>query len=146
MTDPQTRILDLVVLLAEKEGAGGRLSPAERVVADIGWIDAMVAPNGFDGWLAYTSCEQMTRTLHALGLTGDDRLLALVREALDVAGIDPAAMSDEERDDRLGDLPDDAHELLSPLDDRYYGVVGDTMARCLAFAEANGIPVPSGEE
>jgi hypothetical protein len=70
MADDHSDMLDLAVRLAEREAAGQALSPPERAISDIMWIGTQVSPNGFDGWLAYTSCERVRRTLQALVQVG----------------------------------------------------------------------------
>ena len=95
--DAYSAMLALSTQLAAKEAAGQRLSTDERIIADIVWIDVQVAPNGFDGWLCYTSNEAIQRTLDALDTVGCSRVAVLVKNALAVAGIDPANMSDDAR-------------------------------------------------
>lgn len=58
-------LLELSVQLAKKEAAGHELSAAERTISDIMRVDAMVSPNGFDGWLHDTSSERIKSTLTA---------------------------------------------------------------------------------
>jgi hypothetical protein len=89
MTDAHSEMLDLAVRLAEREAAGQPLSPAQRCVADVMWLGTQVSPNGFEGWLAYTSCERMRRTLAALAELGCTAVADAVGRALALTDVDP---------------------------------------------------------
>ena len=107
------------------------------MVADILWVDTQVSPNGFDGWLYYTSSERIAATLHALEHLGCLPVLELVREALAIIGVDPFRMPDEQREAQLDSLVDEARDRLSEVDDRFHEAVEDCMATCQAFVESH---------
>jgi hypothetical protein len=130
-------MLALSTKLAAKEEAGKRLTADEQIIADIVWVDVQVAPNGFDGWLSYTSNEAIQRTLHALDTVGCGRVSVLVRKALAVAGIDPVNMSDDAREAQLDSLDEADRSRLHQLDTEFYDAVGDCMERCRAFVTAH---------
>ena len=134
--DAYSAMLALSMQLAAKEAAEQRLSTDERIIADIVWIDVQVAPNGFDGWLCYTSNEAIQRTLHALDTVGCSRVAVLVKNALAVAGIDPANMSDDAREAQLQSLREAHRSRLHQPDNEFYDEVEDCMERCRAFVSA----------
>jgi len=132
-------MLELAVRLAQDEAAGRRLSRAERAVSDIMWIGTQVSPNGFDGWLANTSCERMEGTLSALAAAGCHGVAALVREALTIAGIEPSRMTDAERERRVNGMTEDDRGKLEHVDRSFYDLYGRSMVLCRYYAEQNGL-------
>ena len=142
MTDPNTAMLDLSVELAKKEAAGRELSAAERTISDVLWLDAMVSPNGFDGWLYETPSERMKSTLAALIEVGCPGVLDIVRRALELAGIDPESMSDEEREGVSESLTEKDRERLFELDEEFYEAVDACMEACSAFVQARETEFP----
>jgi hypothetical protein len=138
MGDARGKMLDIAISLATQAAAGVELSPAERALSNIAWIDTQVAPNGFDGWLSHTSCERMIATMKALGEVGCNRVLTLVEQALTVARIDPSSMKDPEREDQVDSLSDRDRDLLFALDSQFYDAADECMERCMEFADRNG--------
>jgi hypothetical protein len=145
MDNAHGAMLDLAIELASKEAAGQRLSAHEQVIADITWIDIQVAPNGFLGWLSYTSAKRMLRTLAALRTIACYPELALVERALLIAAIDPATMSDADREARLELLTEADARHLYAVDDAFYDAVEDCMQRLQDFVRAveAGNPPPA---
>jgi hypothetical protein len=137
--DAHSEMLDLAVRLAEHEAAGHKLSAAERAISDIMWIGTQVSPNGFDGWLAYTPCERMCRTLEALREVGCTEVLDVVAEALAAARVDPHRMTDEERERQVDALSDDDRGRLEAADSRFYDVFEPSMEACERYARQNGV-------
>jgi len=137
VSDAHGEMLALAVKLATKAGAGKTLTASQQMVADILWVDTQVSPNGFDGWLYYTSSERIAATLHALEHLGCLPVLELVREALAIIGVDPFRMPDEQREAQLDSLVDEARDRLSEVDDRFHEAVEDCMATCQAFVESH---------
>ena len=133
MADDHSDMLDLAVHLAEREAAGQVLSPAERAVSDIMWIGTQVSPNGFDGWLAYTSCERMRRTLQALVQVGCTDILGVVKAALQIVGVDPERMTDDQRERRMDSLTEVEMRQLAEVDSRFYDVFEPSMALCKRY-------------
>ena len=132
-------MLDLAIRLAEREAAGRTLSAEERALSDIMWIGTQVSPNGFDGWLSYTSCERMRRTLKALEDIGCTAILAAVKDALEVSAVDPQMMSDEDRERQVNRLSDADRERLYAVDSRFYDVFEPSMGLCQSYAKQKGI-------
>ena len=139
MPDAHSEMLELAVRLAGREAAGHRLSSPEQSVADILWIGTQVSPNGFDGWLAYTSCQRMERTLSALSATGCHEVAALARQALAVAGVEPSRMTDAERLARVDGMTEDDRGKLAEVDRVFYEAYPRAMDRCRRYAEQNGL-------
>lgn len=137
MTDSQTRIIDLALRLERKAARGMNLSPEERVIVDVAWIDTMVSPDGFTGWLSATSSARITSTLAALDDVGASDVKGLVLEALAAVGIDPATTSDDQREQMVDDMTDAAREDLSRLDAGFYDASDLYMDRCWAFVESH---------
>jgi Domain of unknown function (DUF4375) len=141
MKDAHSAMLDLAIELNTKKATGQRLSTPEQVIVDVTWLDIQIAPNGFLGWLSYTSSERMLKTLAALHTIGCPPVLALVEQALLIATIDPATMSDEDREARLESLSEADARRLFALDNDFYDAVEDCMERLQGFvraAEASG--------
>jgi hypothetical protein len=136
MANAHGAMLDLAIELATKDAAGQGLLVHEQVIVDITWIDTQVAPNGFLGWLSYTSGKRMVRTLAALRTIACYPVLALVERALLVAAIDPATMSDADREARLDSLSEADARRLYALDDAFYDAVEDCMQRLQDFVRA----------
>jgi len=136
MANAHGAMLDLAIELATKKAAGQRLSVHEQVFVDITWIDTQVAPNGFLGWLSYTSGKRMLRTLAALRTIACYPVLALVERALLVAAIDPTTMCDADREARLDLLSEADARHLYALDDAFYDAVEDCMQRLQDFVRA----------
>jgi Domain of unknown function (DUF4375) len=136
MANAHGAMLDLAIELTTKEAAGQGLLVHEQVIVDITWIDTQVAPNGFLGWLSYTSGKRMLRTLAALRTIACYPVLALVERALLVAAIDPATMSDADREARLDSLSEADARRLYALDDAFYDAVEDCMQRLQDFVRA----------
>ena len=139
MGDEHSRMLALAIRLAERAAAGESLSLVERAIADIMWIDTLVSPNGFDGWLAYTSCERMRRTMQALAEIGCGDVLDVVEEALEIVGVDPHRMTDQERERRMDSLTDAERARLGNADSRFYDVFGPSMGMCERYARQKGV-------
>jgi hypothetical protein len=138
--DAQSAMLGLSVALEKKAAAGHRLSPDEQVINDVVWIDVQCAPNGLDGWLCYTSNEQMRRTLDAVAAVGCPQIAKLLEAAMAVAAIDPAVdMSDDEREQRLDALGDADQDRLAELEDELFDATPQLMDRCRAFARSRGL-------
>jgi hypothetical protein len=129
------------VLEEEKEAAGQQLSADEQVIANIVWIDVQVAPNGFDGWLYCTSNERMRQTLDALATVGCARVAMLVKAAMAIGEVDPAKMSDAQREAQLDTLSETARRRLGELDNEFYDAVEECMGCCRTFLNARGINV-----
>jgi len=138
-SDAHGEMLDLAVRLAQREASGPPLSAAERVVSDIMWMGTQVFPNGFDGWLAYTSCARMSGTLSGLDEVGCSELAEIVREALNVAGVDPERLPDHERERQLDALTDDDRGLLEEVDAKFYDSFEPSMVVCRRYAMSHGI-------
>lgn len=136
MGEALSAMLDLAIELLTKEATGQQLSPHERIIADITWLDTQIAPNGFQGWLCYTSCERMLRTLTALDTIGCCQVRVLVEKALLIAAIDPTTMSDEDREARLELLSEADARRLFALDNDFYDAVEDCMERLRGFVRA----------
>jgi len=136
MEDAHGAMLDVAIELIQKEASGQRLSSREQVIVDIAWIDIQTAPNGFLGWLSYTSSERMLRTLAALRTINCSRVLALVEKALQIAAIDPTTMSDEDRQVRLESLSEADACRLYLLDGEFYDAVDDCMGCLRHYARA----------
>jgi Domain of unknown function (DUF4375) len=136
MGDALSAMLDLAIELHTKEATGQQLSPQERIIVDITWLDTQITPNGFQGWLCYTSCARMLRTLTALNTIGCSQVLVLVEKALLIAAIDPTTMSDEDREARLELLSEANARRLFALDNDFYDAVEDCMRRLRRFARA----------
>jgi hypothetical protein len=139
MSDDHSDMLDLAVRLAEREAAGRILSPAERAISDIMWIGTQVSPNGFDGWLAYTSCERIRRTLQALVEVGCTDILAVVKEALEIVAVDPERMTDEQREHRMNSLTEADMRRLAEVGSRFYDVFEPSMGLCKRYTRQSGI-------
>jgi len=137
MTDSQTAVLDLAFRLEQKLAGGRTLTPEERIVVDLAWVDTMVSPDGFEGWLSATSCARVVSTLTALDRVGASDVKTLVREAVATVGIDPAATSDEQREQLVDGMTDAAREALNRLDDDFIDIVDAYMGRCWAFVESH---------
>lgn len=137
MGDPHSEMINLVAKLTIKTATGQRLPSVEQTLADIMWIDIMVSPNGFDGWLYDTSCERMRSTLEALNRVGCTCVADIVSRALKVAGVRPESMSDEDRQGVLDSLSDDHRDRLSDLDGEFYEAAEECMAACSAFVRAH---------
>jgi hypothetical protein len=142
VNDHHSDMLDLAVRLALGEASGRALTRPERQVADIMWIGTQVSPNGFDGWLAYTSSERMKGTLAALQELGCTEVLAVVQAALGVAGVDPESISDEARELIADGLTDDQRDRLAEMDRRFYDVYEPSMKLVAHFAVQNGMGPP----
>ena len=136
MTDAHGAMLDLAIELAKKQATGQRLSAHEQLVADVTWLDVQIAPNGFLGWLSYTSNARMLRTLAALDSIGCSRVLALVDKALLIAAIDPATISDRDREARLDLVSAENARRLFRLDNDFYDAVEECIDRLQAFVRA----------
>jgi|SRR5262245_9245753 len=136
MTDAHSAMLDLAIELATKEATGQHLSAREQLVADVTWLDVQIAPNGFLGWLSYTSNAGMLRTLAALDTIGCSRVLALVDKALRITAIDPAAISDADREARLDSVSEENARRLFRLDNDFYDAVEECMERLQSFVRA----------
>ena len=136
MKDAHSAMLDLAIELSTKEATGQRLSAHEQVISDVTWLDTQIAPNGFQGWLAYTSRERMLMTLAALHTIGCSRVLALVKRALLIVAIDPATMTDADREARLELLSEADARRLFALDNDFYDAVEDCMERLQGFVRA----------
>jgi hypothetical protein len=136
MGDAHDAMLCLSTELAEKKAAGQHLSAHEQIIADITWIDIQVAPNGFEGWLYYTSNECIQRTLAALDRIGCARVAELVKKALVVAAIDLLKMSNSDREARLDTLSETDRRGLFELDHEFYDAVDDCMERLRSFVNA----------
>ena len=108
----------------------------EQIIADITWIDIQVAPNGFEGWLYYTSNECIQRTLAALDRIGCTRVAELVKKALVVAAIDLLKMSNSDREARLDSLSEADRRGLFELDHEFCDAVDDCMERLRSFVNA----------
>ena len=139
MDDAYSAMLDLGVALAEKRAAGASLTPTEQAIADVLWIDTQVSPNGFDGWLRYTTNARMLATLAALELVGCPGVKEMVIDALAVAQIDPAATTDAQREARVNALTDYDRDRLMDVSARFYDAAEACMAACQAFARARGM-------
>jgi hypothetical protein len=100
-------MLELAVRLAQRVASGHRLSPAEAAISNIMWIGTQVSPNGFDGWLAYTSCERIRDTLDAIAEVGCGEVAEVVRTALQVPGLEPQSMTDTERERLLAGMSEE---------------------------------------
>jgi hypothetical protein len=136
MKDAHSAMLDLAIELTTKEATGQRLSAHEQVIVDVTWLDIQIAPSGFEGWLSYTSRKRMLRTLAVLHTIGCSHVLALVERALLIAAIDPATMSDEDREARLELLSEADARRLFALDNDFYDAVEDCMERLQGFVRA----------
>jgi hypothetical protein len=136
MGDAHDAMLCLSIELAAKEAAGQRLSAHEQIITDITWIDIQIAPNGFSGWLYYTSNERIKRTLAALDRIGCPRVAELVKKALVVAAIDPLKRSNSDREARLDSLSEAGRRRLLELDHEFYDAVADCMERLHSFVNA----------
>jgi len=136
MKDAHSAMLDLAIELSTKEATGQHLSAHEQVISDVTWLDTQIAPNGFQGWLSYTSSERMLKTLAALHTIGCSRVLALVERALRIAAIDPATMTDADREARLELLSEADARRLFALDNDFYDAVEECMERLLGFVRA----------
>ena len=134
VSDAHSEMLDLAVRLAERAASGQSLSGAERAISDVMWIGTQVSPNGFDGWLAYTSCERMRDTLNALVEIGCTEVADLVGEALRIAGVDPERIGDEERERLVHVLREENRERLQAVDARFYDVYESSMELCHQYA------------
>jgi Domain of unknown function (DUF4375) len=141
VSDAHTDMLALAVRLAAAEGERA-LTPAERQISDIMWIGTQVSPNGFDGWLAYTSSERMRGTLAALRELGCTEVLAVVEEALALAGVDPASMDDDKREHTVDRLTDEQRDCLALVDQRFYDVYEPSMELVARFAVDKGLGPP----
>jgi hypothetical protein len=139
--DAHSAMLHLATQLEEKEAAGQQLSADEQVIANIVWIDVQVAPNGFDGWLYCTSNERMRQTLDALATVGCARVAMLVKAAMAIGEVDPAKMSDAQREAQLDTLSETARRRLGELDNEFYDAVEECMGCCRTFLNARGINV-----
>ena len=127
-------MLELAVAIAQRDASGRLLSVAERAVADVMWIGTQVSPNGFDGWLAYTTCERMRATLEALAEMGCLEVAESVKDALAVAGVDPATMTDRERERRLDALTEGDRGRLEAVDRKFHDVYVPSMVLCQRYA------------
>ena len=136
MKDAHSAMLDLAIELSTKEATEQRLTAHEQVIVDVTWLDTQIAPNGFQGWLSYTSSERMLKTLAALHTIGCSRVLALVERALRIAAIDPATMTDADREARLELLSEADARRLFALDNDFYDAVEECMERLLGFVRA----------
>jgi hypothetical protein len=137
--DAHSEMLRLALALVEREGEGQRLSEAQRAISDVMWLGTQVSPNGFDGWLAYTTCARMRRTLEALAEIGSAEVASTVRAALAVAGVDPLIMGDEERQRRLDALTDADRGLLEPIDRKFHDLYEPSMLLCQRYAQEHGL-------
>ena len=132
--DAHSAMLSLAVDILQREAGGRSLSAAERIVTDFMWIGTQVAPNGFHGWLAYTSCERMRATLKALAELGCTEVAESVLQALAVAELDPARMTDEERERRLDGLTEEELGRLAAIDWKFHDAYESSMALCQRYA------------
>lgn len=139
MSDAQTAVLDIAHALEVKAAHGVELSTAEHVLSDLAWIDTTVAPNGFLGWLDMTSADRLRGTATALAAAGTTRVGELVAQVFAVAGLDPATMTDEVKDEAVEALSDAALEDLDRLGSEMFELTDDYMARCHAYAQAHGL-------
>lgn len=139
MSDAHSEMLDLAVTLAERQAAGHPLSPAERAVSDIMWIGTQVSPNGFDGWLMYTSCERMRGTLKGLAELGCTQVAEVVEMALKVAGVRPDSMRDDERESRVKAMTEEDRGRLEAIDGKFHQVYEPSMELCRYYARRHGI-------
>ena len=98
------------------------------------WIGTQVSPNGFDGWLAYTTCERMRATLEALAEIGALEVAESVKDALAVAGVDPRTMTDGERKRRVDALTEGDRERLEAVDRKFHDAYEPAMVLCRRYA------------
>lgn len=134
MSDAHSTMLTLAVQLAQRAASGQTLSAAQLVISDIMWLGTQVSPNGFDGWLAYTPCARIRRTLEALSEVGCAEVAEVVRAALGVAGVDPDSMLDKERQSRVDALSEQDRERLQAIDSRFHDVYDPSMELCRRYA------------
>jgi Domain of unknown function (DUF4375) len=125
--DAHSEMLDLAGTLAERQAFGQPLSRPEQAMADIMWIGSQVSPNGFDGWLAYTSCERMRATLAALAEVGGTEVAGVVERALSIAGVDPKTMVDSEREGRVNAMTEEDRGRLETVDRAFHNVYEPSM-------------------
>ncbi len=133
---PQSAILRLAVLLAEKSANGENLTPSEQVISDISGIDSHVAPNGFYGWLTNLSCHEIVRTQAALREAGCLTVSALVQDALGVIGVNPGMTSDRAKNSIVNRLSESTLGRLNKIDVKYYHAVDACMDLCKQFVLA----------
>jgi hypothetical protein len=131
--DAYRAMCELSILLATKAATQAGLSPPERAINDIMWLDIQVNANGFDGWLYNTSSERIVRTFDALSSVGSSRVAEIVIGALVVVRLDPRCTSDRAREALLNSLSDEQRERLSKLDSDYYDAAEGSMAKCREF-------------
>jgi len=131
-------MLELAVQLAQRQASGESLSAPETALSDITWVGTQVFMNGFLGWLAYTSCDRMCRTLAGLAAVGCTDLATNVREALSVAGVDPERFTDEEREKQIEALTEDDLDRLGLVDGRFDDLYEPSMVLCRQYAQDNG--------
>ncbi|GHJ43361.1 hypothetical protein Cs7R123_07030 [Catellatospora sp. TT07R-123] len=106
-------------------------------MTDLAWIDTAVSPNGFEGWLDMTPVAQIASALAALDLVGADDVKALVTQALAIVGLDPATMSDPQREALVDSLSPSTRKALDQLGSALFDLMDAYMERIRTFIEAN---------
>jgi hypothetical protein len=133
--DTLTAMLDVSILLWEKAGRVTEegLSPEERTVQLVTWVETQVSNGGWLQWMYNTTVPALGASLDALQRVACREVHRVAVEALSVPVIDIDGDSEESKVAKLDALSETELGELSKLDEEFYRTTEDYMGLCKAF-------------